>query len=747
MKHLKRTHTCGELTEKDVGKEVSLNGWVNTRRDHGGLIFIDLRDRYGLTQIVFDPTVSKDSHKHAEHLRREDVLAVKGKVRHRKKDMENPKLKTGMVEVFIDSLEVLNKAETPPIEIDDRVEISEDMRLKYRYLDLRRPKVQQNIIIRHQVTKVVRDFFDSEGFLEIETPILAKSTPEGARDYLVPSRIHPSKFYALPQSPQIFKQLCMVAGFDKYFQIARCFRDEDLRADRQPEFTQIDVEMSFIDEEDIYNTMERLMKQIWKNILNIDLKIPFPRLPYDEAMARYGSDKPDLRFGLELIDVTDIAKHSDFSVFKNAIESGGKVKCINAQGCGNFTRKELDELSEFVTTFDAKGLAWMKMNDKLESSVVKYFNDKIQEEFIKKTNAKKGDLLLFIADHKHHIVDVALGQLRLYLAKKLNLIDTKQFNFVWVVDFPLLEFDEDQQRHVSVHHPFTSPKDEDLHLLEKEPGKVKAKAYDLTLNGVEIGGGSIRIHKKDIQKRIFNALGINDQETELKFGFLMNAFRYGAPPHGGLAFGLDRLVAILTNNESIREVIAFPKTKAAESLMDESPSEVYEDQLNELHIKLDIVKTEHKNVVFDKIKQLLDDNSMQYDVMEHEPVYTCEEAAKVRGTQLSQGTKALIMKADAKYIMAILPGNKELDMERLKKILQAKTLELANAKQVKEVTNCNIGAVPPFGNLFNLDVYADNSITQNEILAFNAGSNKKSIKMRVKDLFKLVKPKIQNFSK
>jgi len=762
---LKRTNTCGELTIKHINKEVILNGWVSTRRDHGGLIFIDLRDRYGVTQVVFDPKVNKEVHKQAEHLRREDVIAVKGKVKQRKKGMENPKLKTGKIEVFVNELEILNKAETPPLEINDRIEINEDMRLKYRYLDLRRPKIQKNIIARHKIVKVVRDFFDSEGFLEIETPILAKSTPEGARDYLVPSRINPGKFYALPQSPQIFKQLFMIAGFDRYFQIAKCFRDEDLRADRQPEFTQIDVEMSFIDEEDIYATMEKLMKQIWKQILNIDLKIPFLRLSYEEAMARYGSDKPDIRFGLELIDVTEIVKNSDFGVFKNAISSGGSVKCINAKGCSNFTRKELDELADFVAIYDAKGLIWMKLNDKLESSVVKYFNEKVQNELIKVTDVKKGDLLLFIADHKHHIVDIALGQLRLKLAEKLNLInvsemqsisehahkssifDKEDYKFVWVSDFPLLEFDEDQQRHVSVHHPFTSPKDEDLKLLEKHPDKVKSKSYDLTLNGIEIGGGSIRIHRKDIQQKIFKVLGISEEEAELKFGFLMNAFRYGAPPHGGLAFGLDRLVAIITNNESIREVIAFPKTKAAESLMDESPSDVYEDQLKELHIKLDIVKTEKKNLVFEQIKKLLDDNTIGYEVMEHEPVYTCEDAAKVRGTKLSQGTKALVMKADGKYIMAILPGDKELDMERLKRITQAKSLELANAKQVKDVTNCNIGAVPPFGNLFNLTVYADNGITQNEFLAFNAGSNKRSIKMRVKDLFKLVKPKIQNFSK
>jgi len=587
---MKRTHTCGELVKKDIKKEVVLCGWLNSRRDHGGIIFVDLRDKYGLTQVVFDPKHDKKVHSLAEGLSREDVLQVKGKVRARGKGLENPKLKTGEIEVIVDSLDILNKAETPPLEIDDRVEVNEDIRLKYRYLDLRKPVMQNNLAIRHKAIKAVRDFYDKEGFLEIETPMLAKSTPEGARDYLVPSRVNPGRFYALPQSPQLFKQLLMVSGCDRYMQIVKCFRDEDLRADRQPEFTQIDVEMSFIDEEDIYDVHERLFKRLWKEILNVELKIPFPRLSYEGAMDRYGTDKPDIRFGLELVDVTSIVKGCDFKVFTDNIKSGGVVKAINVKN-SPLSRKEIDELIEVVKIYGAKGLAWAKITDKgMESSIVKFFSGKVQKELVSKLKASKGDLLLFVSDHKHFIVNDALGNLRIHLGKKLELIKPKEYSFVWVTDFPLVEFDEDEQRHMAVHHPFTSPKDEDIKLLDKDPAKAKAKAYDLTLNGVEIGGGSIRIHKKEVQEKVFNVLGISSKEAKQKFGFLLDAFRYGAPPHGGIAFGMDRIVAILTGNESIREVIAFPKTKAAESLMDGSPSEVASKQLKELNIKLDVVK-------------------------------------------------------------------------------------------------------------------------------------------------------------
>lgn len=587
----KRTNSCGELTKKDIKKEVCLMGWTHSSRDHGGIIFIDLRDRYGLTQIVFDPKHKKSIHSEAEKLRREDVIAVKGKVRARGKGLENPKLKTGEIEILVDDLEILNKAETPPIEIEDRADLNEDVRLKYRYLDLRRPKMQHNILTRHKTVKEIRDYFDRLGFLEIETPMLAKSTPEGARDYLVPSRVNPGKFYALPQSPQILKQICMISGFDKYFQIVKCFRDEDLRADRQPEFTQVDIEMSFVKEEDVFVLVEGLMKDIWKKILKKEIKTPFKKITYKEAMGKYGSDKPDLRFGLELVDVTEITKKSDFEVFKKVIKNSGSVKCINAKKCASFSRKELDELIDFVQIYDAKGMAWMKVTDKgLESNIVKYFNDSVKKDLIKAMNAKKDDLLLFVSDHKHHIVEVALGHLRNKLAQKLNLAKDKEDFFIWITEFPLLEFDEDEQRHVSVHHPFTSPKDEDIKFLDSDASKVRAKAYDITLNGVEIGGGSIRIHKPDMQKKMFTCLGISEKEAQEKFGFLLDAFKYGAPPHGGIALGLDRIIALMTGNVSIREVIAFPKTKNAEDLMMEAPNYVEDSQLKELNIKLDLVK-------------------------------------------------------------------------------------------------------------------------------------------------------------
>jgi len=588
---MKRTHTCGALTDKDIDNNATLQGWVHARRDHGGVIFIDLRDRYGLTQVAFNPKHSESTYKIAEELRREFVIEVEGTVRHRPDGLENPKLATGKIEVFAEKLIILNRADTPPMEVDDRIEINEDHRLAYRYIDLRKPGMQANLIIRHRVAKLVRDYFDSNKFLEIETPILCKSTPEGARDYLVPSRVHAGKFFALPQSPQLFKQLLMVAGFDRYCQIVRCFRDEDLRADRQPEFTQIDIEMSFINEEDIYHTMEGLMQAIWKEVKGVDITTPFLRVPYDEAMDAYGSDKPDTRFGLKLIDVFDIARESDFKVFTGVLESGGSVKCINAKGCAKFSRKEIDELIALSQTYGAKGLAWIKIRETgMESSIVKFLSEELQKRLREATAAQEGDLLLFVADRKRHLVNTVLGQLRLELAKRLKLIDGSKWNFLWVTDFPLVEYDENEQRHLAIHHPFTSPKDADLPLLDTDPAKARAKAYDMVLNGVELGGGSIRIHKSDVQQKIFSLLGIGEEEARAKFGFLLEAFRYGAPPHGGIAFGFDRLMALLTGNESIREVIAFPKTKSAESLMDKSPSTVDDRQLKELHIKLDVVR-------------------------------------------------------------------------------------------------------------------------------------------------------------
>ncbi|MBI2654125.1 aspartate--tRNA ligase [Candidatus Woesearchaeota archaeon] len=744
---MKRTQTCGELTDKDVNKKVTLCGWCSTRRDHGGVIFIDLRDRYGITQVVFDPSFNLEAHKIAEKLGREDVIQVKGIVKHRKKGMENPKLKTGAVEVFVEKIEILSESEAPPMEIDDRILTSEDTRLKYRYLDLRKPGMQHNIITRHKFVKAVRDYFDSLDFVEIETPILAKSTPEGARDYLVPSRIHAGKFYALPQSPQIFKQLLMVSGFDRYFQIARCFRDEDLRADRQPEFTQIDVEMSFVEEDDIMEIVEGMLKHVWRILLNKDLKTPFPKITYNEAISKYGLDKPDTRFELHLVDVTDVVKNSNFEVFTKAIKQKGIVKCINAKGCASFSRTVIEELTSFVAIYGSKGLAWMKVTEKgLESSIVKFFDEKIQKELLKAANAKKDDLLFFVADSSHKVVNDSLGYLRIEIAKRLNLIDNNHFSFVWVTDFPLVDWSEEEQKYVAVHHPFTSPKDEDIGLLDKSPEKARAKAYDIVLNGTEIGGGSIRIHRSNIQSKMFSVLGLSKEEAEQKFGFLLEAFKYGTPPHGGIALGVDRIVAMITGNESIREVIAFPKNKAAESLMDEAPSAVSEKQLEELHIKFDFVK-EQVNVVFGKIRDVLNKEKIEHEVLEHKPVYTSKEAAQVRGTELKQGCKALICKTEEGFIQAVVSGAKELDIGKLQKLTLYKKIELANAKEVRQATGCNIGSVPPFGNLFNLKTYFDKSVVENDIIAFNAGTHTRSIKMKAKDLIKVVNPVVGEFGK
>ncbi|MFC1768815.1 aspartate--tRNA ligase [Nanoarchaeota archaeon] len=744
---MKRSHTCGELTDKNKGKEVELAGWTHTRRDHGGVIFIDLRDRYGFTQIVFDPSHNKKNHSEADKLRREDVIQVKGKVRLRPEGMANPKLKTGKIEVLIDELTVLNKSDTPPIEIDDRIEVNEDIALQYRYLDLRKPYIQKNLAVRHKATKAARDYLDTQNFLEIETPILAKSTPEGARDYLVPSRVNPGKFYALPQSPQIFKQLLMVSGLDRYFQIAKCFRDEDLRADRQPEFTQIDLEMSFVDRDDVLTVIEGLVKNIWKEVKNADLKIPFKRMAYDEAMDRYGVDKPDLRFGLELQDVTKIVKKSDFKVFTDNITKGGIVKAINAKGCATFSRKDIDELIDYVRIYEAKGLAWAKYDGKkLDSSIVKYFSDDVQKELIKELKAEKDDLLLFVSDVKPKVVNDSLGNLRLKLGKKLDLIDPNKNEIFWVVDFPLLEYSDEDERYYAMHHPFTSPKD--MKNFDKDLGNAKANAYDLVLNGVELGGGSIRIHDKDLQARMFKLLGIGEQEAQEKFGFLMGAFKYGAPPHGGIALGLDRFISLLVGEDvPIRDVIAFPKNKQAQSLMDGAPSDVVGDQLRELHIKLDMIAKQPKEAVFEKIRDALDSDKIEYEVLEHKAVYTSDEAAKVRGTELKQGCKALVCKTENGFIQVVVPGNREIDIEKVKKVLKLKEITLANADDVKKISGCSIGAVPPFGNLFGLNVFIDNKVAENKEVAFNAGLHVKSIKMKAKDLIKATGGTLKDVSK
>jgi aspartyl-tRNA synthetase len=589
MQGVKRSHACNDLNQDHTGREVTLCGWVSRRRDHGGLIFVDLRDRSGIVQVVFSPDVDKDAFVKAETVRNEYVLAVRGVVKVRSEATVNPNMATGSIEVYGNELKILNTAKTPPFYIQDDIEVDELLRLKHRYLDLRRPEMQKDLVLRHRVTKSMRDFLDKHRFVEVETPILTKSTPEGARDYLVPSRVNPGKFYALPQSPQIYKQLLMVAGMERYFQIARCFRDEDLRADRQPEFTQLDLEMSFIERDDILLLMEEMIAHIFKEGTGADVATPFVRLTYEEAMARFGSDKPDLRFGMELIDLSAIFKDSGFKVFDSVLANGGQVKIINVKGYANAPRRELDGLVDYVAGYGAKGLAWIAYTDEgLKSPITKFFSDETINKMTAAAQAETGDLLLFVAD-KPKVVAAALGQLRLEMARRLNLIDPDKLSFLWVVDFPMFEYDEEDKSWAAMHHPFTSPRDEDVQYLGSEPGKIKAKAYDMVLNGIELGGGSIRIYNRSLQEKVFSAIGLKQEEALEKFGFLLEAFEYGTPPHGGIAFGLDRLVMLMAKRASIRDVIAFPKTQSASDMMMQAPSEVGPRQLKELYIRSEVV--------------------------------------------------------------------------------------------------------------------------------------------------------------
>jgi len=585
----KRTHPCGEITEQEIGQQMVLKGWVQKRRDLGGLIFVDLRDRTGIVQIVFNPAISVEALAIGDKLRNEFVIEVKGDVVARDKKQENPNMKTGRIEVQASNVTIINESKNPPFAIENQSDVSEDLRLKYRYLDLRRPVMYETFKMRSDVTKSVRRFLDEETFLEVETPILTKSTPEGARDYLVPSRVHEGEFYALPQSPQLFKQMLMVSGFEKYYQIARCFRDEDLRADRQPEFTQIDMEMSFMSMDEIIELNERMMQKLMKDVKGIDIDIPFNRMKYTEAISRFGSDKPDVRFGLELQDISTLVANSSFKVFAGAVENGGQVKAINVKGSADrYSRKDIDALGEFAGRYGAKGLAWLKVDaEGLKGPIAKFFVGEDSEKLVQTLQAEEGDLLLFVAD-KSSVVADSLGALRMKLGKELQLIDESKFAFLWVIDWPLFEYDEQDGRYYAAHHPFTMPFVEDIELMNTKPEDVRAQAYDLVLNGYELGGGSLRIFQRDIQEKMFSILGFTEEEARAQFGFLLEAFEYGTPPHGGIALGLDRLVMLLAGRTNLRDTIAFPKTASASDILTKAPSGVSEDQLKELSLSVSI---------------------------------------------------------------------------------------------------------------------------------------------------------------
>ncbi len=581
---MNRTHQAGELRKEHAGMEVTLSGWVQTRRDLGGVIFIDLRDRSGIVQLVFRTDINEQTLQIAERLRSEFVIRAKGNVVLRDPEAVNSKIDTGEIEILVDELMIFNAAKTPPFPIEDDIEVDEAVRLRYRYLDLRRPAMQKTLMLRHKVMKAVRDYLDHEGFLEIETPMLTKSTPEGARDYLVPSRVHPGEFYALPQSPQLFKQLLMVGGYERYFQIVRCFRDEDLRADRQPEFTQIDIETTFLNKEELQTMMESMLADVFERALGVTIPTPFQRMTYAEAMGRYGSDKPDLRFDLELVDLSEVLQNVSFKVFADVLQKGGQVKAIVAPGCGSYSRKEIDDLGKLAARYRAKGLAWMIVEENgVRSSITKFFNEEELAKIVQTTGAKNGDLILFVADTRKVVAD-ALGALRTHFGKVLNLIDERKLAFLWVTDFPLLSYDEEEKRYVSEHHPFTMPRVEDIALLQTDPEKVRAQAYDIVLNGYEIGGGSMRIYERAVQEMIFEKLGFTKEQAKEKFGFLLDAFDYGTPPHGGIAFGLDRIIMIMANQTSLREVIAFPKTASGTCLMTDAPSTVAKEQWDVLHL-------------------------------------------------------------------------------------------------------------------------------------------------------------------
>ncbi|MCF7845686.1 MAG: aspartate--tRNA ligase [Candidatus Peribacteraceae bacterium] len=748
LKTFYRSHACDELSEKNIDKEVQLVGWVDRRRDHGGLIFIDLRDRFGITQIVTDPELSGNAHKIFETVRPEWVLQIIGKVRARPAGQENSKMATGKIEILVSEVKVLNEAETPPFEIADENDENEEVRLKFRYLDLRRKRLQSNIVLRHKLLQATRKFFYDQDFVEIETPILIKGTPEGAREYIVPSRVHAGKFYVLPQSPQQLKQLSMVAGFDRYMQIARCFRDEDQRGDRQPEFTQMDLEMSFVDSEDVMNVNEAALIAITKEC-RPDAKLKFekfPRLTFDDAMNRYGSDKPDLRYELEFNDISEECKGCGFGIFANVVESGGVIKILRVPSGAKFSRKDIEELTEAAKIYGAKGLAWIKISEKFEGVPVEKLGADLTKKIVDKCGGEKDDILLFAADEWETACN-SLGAVRIAVAEKLKLLEGKEneFAFAWITDFPMFAKDGETGELASIHHPFTRPKNPAD--LDSDPLKARAEAYDVILNGYEIGGGSVRIHERDLQKKIFDILKISDEDAERRFGHILKAFSFGAPPHGGIAWGLDRIAMLFAGEPNIREVIAFPKTNKAEDLMLGAPDIIPAEQLKEANIRstADVKKT--KRDVFLEIVELLESNKIKFEKLEHAPVKTSAEAAQVRGTTLEQAARALVWKTENGYIQSVCSAAKEVDEAKLKKVAEVKKLELAKPEEVKKITGCEIGCVPPFGNLFDLPVFVDKSLEPEEIIVFNAGEHTKSIKMPFADYIKIIGSKTSEFAK
>ena len=738
-----RTKSCGAINASNIDEEITLCGWVYRRRDHGDVIFIDLRDRYGITQVVFDPSNDKKTHALAEKIRSEYVLKIKGKIRRRPKDQENPNLVTGEVEVLVFEAEILNKSKTPPFEIDQEKEVGEEIRLKYRYLDLRRERMRGNISFRSKLFHEIRNFMMENDFVDIETPILIKGTPEGSREYLVPARLHPGNFYVLPQSPQQLKQLSMVAGFDRYFQIARCFRDEDQRGDRQPEFTQLDVEMSFVGSEDIMSLIENLLIDLSKKFLSEKefLFKPFKRITYQEAMEKYGSDKPDLRFGLEFVNMSKEAKNSGFGIFENS-EYLFALKV--AKKYGELTRKDIDDLTRLAQQNGAGGLAWVRVGE-ASGPVAKNSKKEFLDALIKKTEAQEGDLIFFGAGDFVFSTE-PLGAVRLDLGDKFKLRDPNKLAYLWVTDFPLFEKSKETGNIGSSHHPFTRPKKEHEDKVLSNPLEVLSEAYDVVLNGSEIGGGSIRIHERDLQKKIFDALKISDEDAERRFGHILQAFEYGAPPHGGIALGLDRLVMLFRDEPNIREVIAYPKNQKAEDLMLGAPSIMPDEEIEEMGIKVLESENDGETEVFKKIKKLLSEKNISHKIMKHKAVRTSEESARVRGTDLKQGARALVVQADnSKLFLAVGSAAKEIDLDKLGEIIGAK-LRLADAKTVQKQTKCKIGAVPPFGNLLALTTYVDKELLKNEEIAFNAGSNEISVKMKAKDFVELSGAKEGDFS-